>query len=709
MKTIMKIKKIGLLGMMGLMGLVGTMSTVSCSEEPDGDNFYTFTGEMMSDYLKNRPQYSDFYEVINRAGLADLLSTYGQYTCFAPTNDAFDKYLKEKGLSSLADLTDADCDTIARTHIVQNMYNTYEMMDGKSLTNLNLMGRPLTPYWHLDDDSVMAVFIEDKAMVFNSEKDDSVENGIMQPVNAVIQKSNKYIDYLLSQNPKISTYFAALRATGVYDDILSVEDYDYKESREEMVRNKTYKYRYRSHVWSEVAWVPDQKNLGHTIFVVTDSILQAKYNIAKGDLHALYEKACELYDPVYPEDVNKPGHSFENLKDSVNPLRRFMQYHVLNKYVSSVPDLTPIDYRTVVKSATKVKTVGVDETMINPCDWHMTLLPHTMVKVEKLTVKDYVGGGTIDERYINRRYDKDFQFEGQWINPSSDPEYSQDGPNGHYFYVSDIVAFTEDVKNIVQNVRIRMDFSTVFPEVVGNHLRNEGTYKDDANDVADDAPIPKNGRNYWFPPGYLDGVSFNYPNCYVVLRRPHTGFDSWQGDEWNLFGDYDFTFRIPPVPFSGDWQLRLGFAAEPTRGVMQVYFDGVAQGIPLDMTKNIDDATMYLGDRFTSAEDYDKMSIEEKAEEQKLLKNLGAYRDGRSLFSWNNEGTSTSPFIGHAARYRKILCQTYMDATKDHYIRFRVASNGLQGNNNEFMLDYFEMVPKSVYGVGGTGDMEDDL
>jgi hypothetical protein len=38
-----------------------------------------------------------------------------------------------------------------------------------------------------------------------------------------------------------------------------------------------------------------------------------------------------------------------------------------------------------------------------------------------------------------------------------------------------------------------------------------------------------------------------------------------------------------------------------------------------------------------------------------------------------------------------------------------VASDGKQGNNNEFMLDYFEMVPKSVYGVDGEGDMEDDL
>jgi len=443
--------------------------------------------------------------------------------------------------------------------------------------------------------------------------------------------------------------------------------------------------------------------------VVTDSILQAKYNIAKRDLQALYNLACELYDPVYPEDVSKPGHSFENLKDSVNPLRRFMQYHVLNKYVSSVPDLTPIDYRTIVKTSTKVKTVGIDESLMNPCDWHMTLLPHTMIKVEKLTVKDYVGAGTLDERYINRRYDKDFQYEGQWIDPSSDPNYSQDGPNGHYFYVNDVVAFSEDVKNIVQNVRIRMDFSTVFPEVVGNHLRNEGTYKDDDAGTADNSAVPKNGRNYWFPPGYLDGVSFNYPNCYVVLRRPHPGFDSWQGDEWNLFGDYDFTFRIPPVPFSGEWQLRLGFAPYETRGVMQVYFDGVAQGIPLDMTLGTNDPT-FLGDRFPGdLSTYDAMAIEEKAELQKLAKNLGICLDGRGIFSWNADGGSFSPLVTHDHRYRRILCQTYIDATKDHYVRFRVASNGLQGNNNEFMLDYFELVPKSVYGVGSTGDMEDDL
>ena len=118
-----------------------------------------------------------------------------------------------------------------------------------------------------------------------------------------------------------------------------------------------------------------------------------------------------------------------------------------------------------------------------------------------------------------------------------------------------------------------------------------------------------------------------------------------------------------------------------------------------------------MGDRYVIDEslgDYKKKTDEEKAEEQKLLKNLGAYRDGRSMYHFS-AGGGKSYFLGNERTYRRILCQTYIDANKDHYVRFRVASDGKQGNNNEFMLDFFEMVPKSVYGVDGDGAMEDDL
>lgn len=689
----MKRLKNNILLIFGLLAaLVPTVS--SCSDEPDAENFYTFTGEMMSDYLKNREQYSEFAEIVNRANLMDLLATYGHYTCFVPSNGAVEKFLRDKGLQSVSQLTDAECDTIARTHLISNMYSTIEMTQDR-LATANMMGRYLSTSQGFDNDSNAVVYVEGLAHIYYELKDDSVENGIMQPIDMVLEKSNSYVTDVLRDNPKIGLFYEALVATGVIDEMMKVEDPDWNPKDHP-------KYYYKSHTWSEVGWVPDTKKYGYTVFVEPDSVFHSK---GIKDLRDLYNKACEIYDKVYKDDVNAPGHSFENLTDSVNPLHRFMQYHVLNKYVAGTADLTPM----VVNIGVVQGAFGFDESLINPIDWHYTLLPHTMIKVEQLTVGKYQGNGVMKERYINRRYDNSFQIEGQRIDATIETDLVHDALNGHFFYVDDIVAFSDEVQNTVQNVRIRMDFSTVFPEIITNGLRYEGDpTQDDAPGTPDDSSTPKNGRNYYFPLGYLDGVNFS-KSCYLVLRRPHINFWSWQGDEWNIFGDYDFTFRIPPVPYSGDWQLRLGFCAIETRGVMQVYFDGVPQGIPLDMTKFLN-SDLYLGDRYVIDETlaaYNKMTDEEKAEEQKLLKNLGAYRAPRSIFHFSPD--SKNYFAGNERTYRRILCQTWLDANKDHYLRFRVASDGKQGNNNEFMLDYLELVPKSVYGVDGDGDMEDDL
>ena len=587
------------------------------------------------------------------------------------------------------------------------MYSTIEM-DQDRLQTANMLGR----YLSTEIDSVTAeVVIEGVAHISYALKDDSVENGIVQPIDRVIQKSNSYIADILRDNPTISMFYDALVATGVDQEIMLVEDANYN-------KDDYSKYYYRSHTWNEVAWVPDTKKYGYTVFVEPNEVYNAVFtkegiSTANGHLRALYDLACKYYDPVYPDDVAKEGHKFENLTDEVNPLKRFVRYHILNRYVPGASDLTPL----VMHVGAVNEAFGIRTTLQNPVDWYTTLLPHTMIKVEQLTMdRDEEGydcrGGDADkvgERFVNRRYDKKYQHRGQFIDAEKDKDYEHDALNGHYFYVDDVVAFTQKVQDEVQNMRIRMDFSSIFPEVMTNDMRLKGIpTADDSNETPDDASTPKNGRNYYFPLGYLDGVTFS--NCNVVMRRPHINFWSWQGDEWNIFGDYDFTFRIPPVPKDGMYQLRLGFCALETRGVMQVYFDGVPQGIPLDMTKYLN-SELYIGDRFKnseSLEDYNKKTAEEKAEEQKLLKNLGAYRAGRATYHFNNDGTRYF-FTGNERTYRRILCQTWITAGDDHYLRFRVASDGKQGNNNEFMLDYFEIVPSSVYAVDGEGDMEDDL
>ena len=710
------------IALMGLAALVFVAPMASCTDEPDAENYYTFTGEMLSDYLNNRAEYSDFKTICERAKLMDLLATYGQYTCFLPSNEAVQNFLKDRGLSSLSQLSDADCDTIARTHLVANMYSTFEMTQDR-LSTANLLGRYLATSQGVDKDSNAVVYLEGTAHIYFEKtladgtvvhQNDSVENGIVQPIDMVIEKSNSYIADILRNNPKISIFYGALVATGVREQILLVDDPTYNKRDYPL-------YRYKSHIRNEVAWVPDTKKFGFTVFVEPDSVYEAKfqeYGIStdNGSTRALYDLACQIYDPVYPNDVSAEGHKFENLTDSVNPLHRFVQYHIMTRYVPGTSDLTALIVPEMKEA------FGFETKWVNPVDWYETLLPHTMLKIEQLsrnkredTKNDCIGidGDKKERHFVNRRYEApEYEFRGACVDNTVETKPVHDALNGHYFYVDDLVVFSKDVRDRVQNMRIRMDFSTVFPEVMTNDMRLKGNYRaDDGNGTpADDSPEPKNGKNHYFPLGYLDGVTFN-SNCTFIYRRPHWEFWSWQGDEWNLFGDYDFTFRIPPVPYSGEWQLRLGFAPLETRGVMQVYFDGVPQGIPLDMTQILT-SEMYLGDRFTEdpqLSEYKNTAKEDLAEEQKLLKNLNAYRGPRSCYNIGNNGTQKNYSWGISHMMRRVLCQTYIDATKDHFLRFRVASDGKQGNDNEFMLDFFEMVPKSVYGVDGDGEMEDDL
>ena len=675
-----------------IMALMAALWLGGCSDEPDSEYFYTFTGEMMSDYLRSeeRPQYSEFAEIVERAGLMDLLSTYGHYTCFVPTNDAVNTFLGKRGLSSVSQLTDADCDTIARNHLVNDMFTTYDMTTDR-LPTANMMNRYLSTLPGYDNDSNAVILIEGMARIDFKLKDDSVENGIVQPVDMVIEKSFGLITDIMRDNPRISTFYDALVATDVIKDVQAISDPDWDPKAYE-------KYNYKSNNVDEYAIVPSTKKYGFTFFVEPDNVLEEKYGIKKGDLRALYEKACEIYDKVYPEDVDKEGHSFENLTDSVNPLRRFVQYHILNKY-AGLSDLTPVE----INYNGKQTAIGIDETMVNPMDWHYTLLPHRMMKVDQATVTQYLGGSTARERYINRRTDERFSIEGQHIE-KVETEYIDDAVNGHYYYVDDIVAFTEEVRNKVQNIRIRMDFNAIFPEIIGNGLRSKGDPKNGTNSF-DEAGHNKTGDFYYFPLGYLDGVTFN-SDCKLILRRPVIWFNIYQWDEMNLKGDYDITFRLPPVPYSGEWQIRLGFTVyhdgDDDRGVAQVYVDGVPQGIPLDMRENLS-SEMYLGDSF-SGKDYDSWTDEQKAEQQKTLKNLGAYLYPRCL--WRDAG-GKDYCIWNKENIRRVLCQTYFDANESHYLRLRKTNDGAP--NDTFMLDFLELVPKSVYGVDGDGEMEDDL
>lgn len=92
-----------------------------------------------------------------------------------------------------------------------------------------------------------------------------------------------------------------------------------------------------------------------------------------------------------------------------------------------------------------------------------------------------------------------------------------------------------------------------------------------------------------------------------------------------------------------------------------------------------------------------------------MLKNKGYYRGAAGGYHYpNGGGNDHIYFATQPHTIRLVICTTHIDPSQDHYLRIRCVSTK-QGNDNEFMLDYLELVPKSVWGITDEGEMESML
>lgn len=665
----------------------GVLSFSSCSDEPDSDSYYSFNGKMMSEYITSDPNFSDFATIVNRAGLMDQLSAYGHYTCFLPNNEAVQKYLAKKNIASLSALSDADCDTIARTHIMTEIYAVSDMADGM-LPTQNMLRRNVQINHDEDAKGNPVIKLNSNSTIYFEHQDDSVENGMVQQIDVVLENSTKSVGSLVGLNEKVSVFAAAMHMTGIDEKLDLIED-------------RTWAENYKNNKWvkkqdlttgsraAEATYCPEQRLFGFTVFAVPDSVLKVKYNV--NNVQELYNLAASIYENIYPEDAGKDGWKFENLSSDINPLKRFLLYHILDRNVQGY------NFLTVRENA------GIDVDVVNPTEWYATMLPHTMMKVEKLTVGKYVGSGVKGDVYLNRRWEgTTYAIEGSHVQPTVEDTYDNNAINGMYFYVDDILKFDETVRDVVQNCRMRMDFSTIFPEIMNNNIRMNG------NSVGDD----NRGKNYWFPQGYLDGVELK-GDSRLTYWYPRSGYWSMNGDEMDAQEVFDITFNIPPVPFTGEWQIRLGFAPMSKadgaeRGQVQIYVDGKAQGIPLNMAEPINLSSVYGGafPAYLSIRD----DADKRQEDFKILKNKGYYRGPHSIFNGSTGliKNITQRFSTNEHTVRKVLCTTTLTAGTTHTIRIKNVSTILP-KTKEAMLDYLELVPKSVYGISDGDAQEDDL
>ena len=214
----------------------------SCTEEIDKSNRYTFTEETIADFLENREEtFSSLIKIYKQANMMGILQTYGNYTMFAPTNDAIDRYLFEQdsiwnatkntdkpkwtGITSpyFEDLSDSMAIEFARTHLVPMAFELAEM-SSDVLGSQNYNNRYLNISYRVENENV-EIYINNQARI--SLGDQLLENGVVHVLDNAISSAADMICAQLQKYEYFSIFNEAIKKTQYEDKLQGYKDNSY--------------------------------------------------------------------------------------------------------------------------------------------------------------------------------------------------------------------------------------------------------------------------------------------------------------------------------------------------------------------------------------------------------------------------------------------------------------------------------------------------
>ena len=653
----------------------------SCKEDIDESNLYTFTGETIEDYLENRAdQYSSFNYILKRIGYDKILAGYGTYTCFAPNNEAVQRYvdslyndmsnkdLPRNGMvgPGLEGLTDSLCEDIALFHLLGTEVMSVYM--GNGMTVKTMLGREITTSF---DTIAKCVAINRDAMILKEGIDKDLENGVLHEISHVITRSNQLIAGEMEAHSDIYTVFSnALKATGLADTLTET-------SHPFGTVEKSYGF-----------YVPEKCEMGYTIFAETDDVLKEKGIVDVETMAAyadsVYSNCQEWYDYVRNNNIQiSRGTDYKN---PWNVLSMFVRYHILSY---------KIPYDKLTNDHNQINKVTLVE-------YYETMLPYTLVKITKNSGKLMMNRWEANSSLTNQVAELGTKDMHTVLFPGIElvGQKAQIAPsNGYIHPIKDMLTYNKDVPRGALNERLRFDDTVLFGEMMSNSFRRitdaevkamnggkEGSY----------GAAQLSGNYICMAPGFLQNLKI-YNNSTLVLYLPgqSSGWSNYQGDELMGEGNYDFAMRLPPVP-DGTYELRMGYTAEAKRGMVQIYMGSSsdlssmkALDIPLDMRIIPANNSNLTPDVYTGWCDWTKLD-DKGVESDANMRNLG-YMRGPLYYT---VGVGSGNYARNNPKdLRRIIFKGKLEQG-EHWLRFKTV---IDDSSAQFHLDYIEFCPENVY------------
>lgn len=407
-----------------ILGLVSLGWFPSCTNEDiKGDAFYTFTGESVASFCEGNPDLSIFTRIIDESGYKPLLSLYGHYTCFAPTDSAFAAYFKEQNIT-YEDLSEADKKAIINDHVIKDVakdYTSDEFQDG-AIQTPNMGGRYLIVSYSSSGNKQI-ISINKTSPILS--KDNVVHNGVVHIIGSVIVFSEETLLVALKANDNFKLFTEAFQLTNLVDSVSELYDNSYQDPSPGMdfVNVAGYDNMKVIHI----------KKLGYTLFAEPDKVFAAAGITNISQLVSYAEKYYGTTDR-------------DKYTSRENALNKFISYHLLDRQMPS---------NGLIYSGGNTASTGVNKRY----EYY-----ETMLKMRLMEIKAPDVGSTAGNQINTTRVGK---FVG--IDPSlTDIEAF----NGYIHGLTDILVYDETVmQQDVLHKRIRVDAYAIPSALTNNNIR----------------------------------------------------------------------------------------------------------------------------------------------------------------------------------------------------------------------------------------------
>ena len=690
----------------------------SCTEEIDTSARYVFTEYTVVSYLEAHPEYSQYVELMKQVPVSgrsessvyQLLTARGNYTCFALTNEAINKYLEslvEEGLisePSLDAFTDErKLDSIRKVIVLNTVIDGGDMVEERYTLALitgfgNGKENAEFPLPNIYDHKLSAsigkndtIFLDKECPMDPLNCDIPVINGVIHQLHKVIAPKDescaRYIQIILDEEREGYLMFAkALQACGLLDTLSKVRDEAYEslyQAQGDALNMENYVDKGGGDASATAgdpdAHAPEHRKYGFTLFCETDEFWQSQGIDPKAS-----DAVEKLQDWIASNGMYLSDGGYQvntNYTSPKNMLHQWLVYHILPMRIPANKLVYHCNENGYFYGTTNKYTIPVVE-------WYSVYEGGRLIKIYESAESNGIYLNTFPERNNGITEDGHESYcapekRGVLIETDSEMAVTSDIVNACIYPIASPLAYTDVVREDLGKERIRFDLFSLFPEAITNGIRRADSQLGKWQHVF----VSLYNRYNYFD----NMMILNEETHFIHYNGYKTNWANYCGDEDKAFGHFDIMFRLPPVPVRNTYEFRYKLLATAARGIVQVYFGSdpknlPVSGIPIDMTKNVE---AFFGEGATwsdlmdgGRDDDEIIDIEHKLRNHGLMK-ATKHEHAEQLARDKNNCS------------RHVIVRQTLDPNETYYVRFKSVQPDL--TRPELYLDYFEYCPKEIY------------